>query len=306
MKEFFENLKQKRLEKRISLEDIQRRSRLSLEYLRAIEEGRMEKLPPGYERIYLRRYAQEIGLDVEEVLRDFDLMTGRFKQPEPLKPPPQAPKAPRRKAPHPSIPKELPPKTRSYIEGLNLDRIHKIFWISLALATLVGAGYFTYQQYIFEKYNQNIEIKEIPITELFDTSRTDAESDTTGQSLKDSVISATAGGEPMSLELRAIERTWIREVRDDIDTTDYILNPGTRRSIRANRGVQLLLGKANGVEIWLNGRNLGVPGQSNTVALLTINREGITRKVLRPVRDESRSPGNDSTRVNTASPAPLN
>lgn len=306
MKEFFENLKQKRLEKRISLEDIQRKSRLSLEYLRAIEEGRIEKLPPGYERIYLRRYAQEIGLDVEEVLRDFDLMSGRFKQPEPLKTLPEEPKISRRKVPRPSIPRELPPKTRSYIERLNLDRIHKIFWISLALATLVGAGYFTYQQYVFEKYNQNMEVREIPITELVDTTRNMAATDTTAQTLPDSANPAAPAGEPLALELRALVRTWIREVRDETDTTDYILQPGIRHSLRAARGVELLLGKADGVEIWLNGRNLGVPGQSNTIALLTITREGITRKELRPAKIENRSPGSDSTRLNISTPGPLN
>lgn len=306
MKEFFENLKQKRLEKKISLEDIQRRSRLSLEYLRAIEEGRMEKLPRGYERIYLRRYAQEIGLDVDEVLRDYDLMSGHFKQPEPLKKAPEEPKTPLRKIPRPSIPRELPPKTRSYIERLNLDRIHKIFWISLALATLGGAGYFTYQQYVFEKYNQNMEVREIPITELLDTTRSKTETDTTQPPLPNAATPVAPAGQLLTLELRALTRTWIREVRDETDTTDYILQPGIRHSLQAARGVELLLGKADGVEIWLNGRNLGVPGQPNTIALLTITGQGIIRKELRPAKIENRPPASDSTRVNISAPGPQN
>ena len=47
MKEFFENLKQKREEKGITLEDIHQKSRLSLVYLNAIETGEMDKLPSG-------------------------------------------------------------------------------------------------------------------------------------------------------------------------------------------------------------------------------------------------------------------
>lgn len=82
VKEFYENLKKKREEKGISLDEIHRKSRLSLEYLRAIEAGQIDKLPEGYERIYLKRYAKEIGLDEEEVLRDFDLLTGRIAVPE--------------------------------------------------------------------------------------------------------------------------------------------------------------------------------------------------------------------------------
>jgi cytoskeletal protein RodZ len=68
VKEFYENLKKKRKEKGISLEDIHQKSRLSLDYLNAIEAGQIEKLPVGYERIYLKRYAKEVGLDEEEVL----------------------------------------------------------------------------------------------------------------------------------------------------------------------------------------------------------------------------------------------
>lgn len=52
----------------VSLEQIAEATKISVGYLRAIEEGRFERLPGGiYDLNYLRQYARAIGLE-EEVL----------------------------------------------------------------------------------------------------------------------------------------------------------------------------------------------------------------------------------------------
>jgi len=304
VKEFYENLKKKREEKGLSLDEIHRKSRLSLEYLRAIESGKIDKLPEGYERIYLKRYAKEIGLDEEEVLRDFDLLTGRIAMPE-QPPQPRETKEPQ-KAPKikhleeddipepPSPPVSVKSKPRR-MDSLNLDRLHKVFWVGLAVVVFGVAAYFTYQQYMFQKENQDLKIKEITISELMNEPG-EGTAPSTPQSLNDSAQSVVALTPQFIIELRALERIWIREIVDSRDTSDYILTAGLKRSAEAAQQVQLILGRADGVEIWLNGSNLGVMGGKDQIAYVVVNSDGIAQKRLRTVKKESSGEtGSDTT-----------
>ena len=76
MKEFFENLKETRIKKKIDLEDISRRTRLLLQKLKDIEAGNLHNLAKGYDRIFFKRYLKEIGEDKKEVWDDFNLFFG--------------------------------------------------------------------------------------------------------------------------------------------------------------------------------------------------------------------------------------
>jgi cytoskeletal protein RodZ len=58
----------------VSLRQIADETRISIYYLRAIESGAIDKLPPGvYSRSYVRQYARAIDYDEMELLRHFDL-----------------------------------------------------------------------------------------------------------------------------------------------------------------------------------------------------------------------------------------
>ncbi len=297
MKEFYENLKAKRQEKGISLEDIYERTRIPRHYLQAIEAGEMDKLPRGYERIYLRRYSREIGLDPDEVIHDYDLLTGRL-TPSPEEtaslspgenPPPISETSPTRSSPTGNM--------RRVVERLNLDRIHKVFWITLAVLTISVAGYMTYQQYIFEEKSRKIEVKEISISELIEDLQ--AQDSLLTPQLSDNTVLRSEQRPQFTVELRALERTWVREIRDQKDTTEYILPVGLKRSIEAVDQVKFVLGRADGVEIWLNGKNLGTMGEADQVVLsLVLNRDGIVDKRLKKV---TRPP---TTRSDTASASP--
>lgn len=312
MKEFYENLKKKREEKGIPLDEIHRKSRLSMEYLRAIEAGQIDKLPEGYERIYLKRYAKEIGLDEEEVLRDFDLLTGRIvvpeqpAQPRETKEPKKAPKPQEPEdqddIPEPSSPISAKSKSRP-MDNLNLDRLHKVFWVGLAVVVFAVVAYFTYQQYVFQKENQDLKIKEITISELMNNPQQPGEgtAPAAAQSLNDSVQTVSALSPQFIMELRALERIWIREIVDSRDTSDYILIAGLKRSAEAAQQVQLILGRADGVEIWLNGNNLGIMGKENQIAYVVVNGEGIAQKRLRTVKKEPSGETNSDTTNTTDS-----
>lgn len=67
-KEYWESLKKIRLQKKIPLEDLQRKTKINIRYFEAIEKGDFSAIPEAYGRLFLKTYAQELGLDFEEIL----------------------------------------------------------------------------------------------------------------------------------------------------------------------------------------------------------------------------------------------
>src|SRR3989344_5756560 len=70
---FCMRLKEARVRRGISLEDMSRRTRVNVQYLKALEECRLHELPGGavYTRQYIRLYAQAVGIDERTIVKSF-------------------------------------------------------------------------------------------------------------------------------------------------------------------------------------------------------------------------------------------
>jgi cytoskeletal protein RodZ len=277
MKEFFENLKSIRVQKGLTLEEIAKKSRLDLKYLKMIENGELDNLPKGYDRIFFKRYLKEIEEDKDEVWRDFNLFFGAgplqknvpyssditreiYEEPETS----TESKNPKMED-NPSLYQKISMK-------INLDKLNLYFWISLTVIILSIVGYFAYKQYLFVK-NIPPQIKEISVSEYISEMQKQ-DSLRTPQISENSQLLATAESNVM-VELRTLERTWVREIRDEKDTTEYILTQGINRQISANTSVKFMFGRADGVNVWLNGDSLGIIGS------LLLTTDGIVEKRLK-------------------------
>jgi cytoskeletal protein RodZ len=69
---FFQQLKQAREAKGISLAQISDITRIAENYLDAIEEGNISILPQAYVRAFIREYASVVGLDPDKTMRLYD------------------------------------------------------------------------------------------------------------------------------------------------------------------------------------------------------------------------------------------
>jgi transcriptional regulator with XRE-family HTH domain len=302
MKEFFVNLKQIRESKNISLNEISTRSRLPLKYLQDIENGSFENLPKGYDRIFFKRYLKEIGEDKDEVWRDFNLFFGTGPLEEDLPYSTDISKTERVSSEKKEVlgsndEKEERP---SYLQRLtlhwNLDKLHKYFWIFITIAILSVIGYFAYQQYMFVK-NSPLVVKEVSVSDYISEMQKQ-DSILTPQITRNTEISGGLSGN-VKVALYSKERTWVREIIDERDTTDYILIPGLTRTIEGESAIQLMLGRADGVNIWLNDDSLGVMGKADEVVLsLLLTNQGIIEKRLKKVVPKKPSTS-DSIEVST-------
>ena len=81
MAQFYKELKELRVSKEISLEDLQSKTKINIRYLEAIESGNFEVLPTPYLRLFIRAYALEIGGDAERALEQLDSFIGTTNKP---------------------------------------------------------------------------------------------------------------------------------------------------------------------------------------------------------------------------------
>lgn len=73
MNEFFTELKEKRQSQNIELEEIHSRTKINIEYLKALEAGQFDVLPLPYVRLFLRAYVTELGGDPDEALHQLEI-----------------------------------------------------------------------------------------------------------------------------------------------------------------------------------------------------------------------------------------
>jgi len=71
MSDLHKKLKSLRRERKIDLEAIEKRTKIDLKYLKAIENGKFEILPSTYIRLFLKAYCVEIGADPVDALHQF-------------------------------------------------------------------------------------------------------------------------------------------------------------------------------------------------------------------------------------------
>jgi cytoskeletal protein RodZ len=82
-----QQLRRAREERGESLEDIHKKSSISLEVLRGLETDRFDIVEPVYTRMVLAEYADRLGMDAESILRQFDRSIApilKVSQPPPL------------------------------------------------------------------------------------------------------------------------------------------------------------------------------------------------------------------------------
>ncbi len=79
MSDLHKKLKALRREQKIDLTAIEKRTKINLEYLKAIENGKFEVLPSTYIRLFLKAYCVEIGADPVDALRQINILLGAEK-----------------------------------------------------------------------------------------------------------------------------------------------------------------------------------------------------------------------------------
>ncbi|MBD3274812.1 MAG: DUF4115 domain-containing protein [Candidatus Marinimicrobia bacterium] len=293
MSSFYQEYKEKREELGISLEEISDRTKITLHFLRAIEDGNFDILPETYVRLFLRSYAREIKVDPDEAVKNFEAFVGKTIEASPEDEAPAAPEKPKKeeaKPAQPSGPTRISAPAKPTINWKRSVLLIVLFgFILWAIKSYVGSD--ARQQPVNQPVNVEMPAEPDTVAATSDTTSASisdervAESELIGETQQ--AVPSPEEDNPITLEFDAVGRTWVRIVRDTLSPEEYIFLPQDTRTFEATERILLRVGNSAGAQITVNGEEIGRLGDTNTITDLEINRNGIvTQENFAPPEDE--------------------
>lgn len=236
----YEELKKKRLELGKTLEEIAEQTRIKKTYLQLIEEGKFDELPlEVYTKAYIKTYAQFLGIDPSIILKDYE---------EYLK----AKKQPVQKIEPESVKK---PSVSFFIKLPKWSITAGIIFAVVVLITLILK---------FEKRQYSIPPPP-PVTQQAKSENIKVE-----EQMQKSEPKQEVAINQQNLKIEAIDKVWMRITIDDKEKREFLLNPGQKIELKANKSFKLHIGNAGGVRVLFNEKDLGKLGETGQVVYLNL------------------------------------
>jgi cytoskeleton protein RodZ len=275
---FGERLKRTRENKKMTLDDVSRATKIATRMLSALEEGKFEQLPGGvFNKGFIRAYALHLGLDQDQALRDYNAAVGTVSAD--LKPEDAELRAIAER-------REKERQNRPGSDGLPWGMI-AAFLLVLALGLSVW-GFYTR-----ERVSPSLSDSEAsrtparpshPLAESVVRSASTPPSPTEVASTQ--VVSETApdtlttsdstSSAPILLVVNAQEDSWLAVTADGQPVFKNTLSAGQQQSISAQKEIVLRSGNIGGLEITFNGKKLPSQGADAEVKTLTFTPAGMS------------------------------
>ncbi len=296
MSKFYEEYREHREQQSITLEEISERTKINIQFLKAIEDGNFEILPETYSRLFLRAYANEIGIDPDKAIENYNLMHGK---PVDEKPKPEAPS---------NIIQEETTSTTPSSQRLDLHPRKSFNWkqslivvlvfafILWAVKSYVGSNNETEPQNAPTKneqvvpadtLNQQQDSVKTPANKTApqeksqrqpqnqDTKKT---SSGTASNTKATPTGSTLMDSSFTLQLNATQRTWVRVQRDTFPSNEFTFYGNDSKTWHADKDIRMMIGNAAGAQLQVGNKrytNLGAPNQ---VVSVRVTRNGIVEQ----------------------------
>ena len=274
------HLKRERESRNIPLKEVAKRIRVREQILRALEEDQYDLLPPHpYLKGFLFNYAKVVGLDPHEVILRYESAvrvkpTSPQEVPSEKKPQKEAEKIPEKKA-------VLSPRQFWIIGGV------AVVSVILSLLFLLPRS-----KPPVEPVSPIPEVSIKPEAKIKLPPSVPPQASVTTHVPETRPLETPSGSEPtavpevapfpetkpLSLQLKAVEETWVRIQVDDQPAREMSFKPGDVTSHQAMTRIYLMIGNAGGLDVTLNGRGIEKFGKSGEVVTSTITLQGVETK----------------------------
>ena len=237
-------LRQAREARGISLRDIAATTKISMSALKAIEENNLTQLPGGlFRRAYLKAFATEVGLNGDEIVREFR------EQFEPEPPPPAEADVDERRS-----------------------RLLLSLSVSTTAAALVLSGVFVLRSLEFHQIQQGLRDQNTPVA---DTSEALAASGAPHEAsdIVTNVALTEPTASPLQVEIRLIRECWVSASADGQRVLHRLMQAGERAQINASEAIDLRIGDAGALEYSINGRAGRRLGRDGEVVTLQVTHD---------------------------------
>lgn len=237
-------LKKARLEKKLRLQDVYKQIKISIAYLKALENDTTDSLPsPEYARIFLRGYTSFLGLDTEKLLMQYDEDSKSF---------------------------------QSYKEKNTDGKTKK----KLLLFSIIGLALILFITIISTVRHFVNTVNDITLEEKLNHSDLDiADSQLITDDahiINQSVLDEYVESELLELKFITIDKTWIRIFADGKKLFGGTLHKGDEKVWYAKEKFHFRIGNAGGVVIELNGKKMPILGKKGEVIRkVVVTKDGI-------------------------------
>jgi cytoskeleton protein RodZ len=243
----------------LSLEDVARRTKISVRVLRAIEDNAFDAVPGGiFTRGYLRAYAREVGLDpaatVEQFLARFDTVG--------------SPVEPSSRSRTEDDPGDDPPVVTGYAAYESGSEAGKA--IAIAVASL---GFLAYLS-----VGGPPDHVETPIDEgVVAIAAAPATATAPAVMLaSDPAQPVATAGEILDLEMRATGPCWVEATADGSRRVYRLMQAGDRETFAVQDTLVLRVGNPGAFAFSVNGRPAHLPGRPGQPIAIRIGLENFT------------------------------
>lgn len=251
-----ETLKNAREKRSLTIDQVQKQTRIYSTVLMALEEGRCDEiLTTTYVKSFLAKYANYLGLDSKEMLKEYSSIHHD----------------------EPATEKIMEKKKVEMRGSENLSKVIYVVSFSLLLIAFLSLIVFlarsitpNLKKSLKPKTARAKSVSAVPVKIKAATMpKVPAQSATARVS-----IPKTA---PFKLDLKVRQRVLVEIKKDGVLLFKRSLPKGTVESFTANDKIELYVAKAEAIELVLNGKSLGSPGKG-VIRNLEVTNRGIKSK----------------------------
>lgn len=281
---FAEQLRKARQKKGVSLQQIAAKTRIDIKFLEAIDNGNFGFLPDLYVKAFIRQYAKAVDLDENETIKKYeDVLAGKYIEDDEPKSLLEQKIEIRTKEPELPSEKQTPVFDSSpAVEKPDVkpDDLNKRLRLLVYAAGAIFVGVIIY--FALSNRSSTIIVEEVPYEKILEETKNRYE---VKEEEKDS-LSVQVSVDSISLQFintDSVDSAWVMVIHDDSFKEDFLLYPGSSKSVRARENLKFTLGNSGVILMKLDNKQLDFEGRKGSVRHYEVTRKGIQRLNSPPI-----------------------
>ncbi len=275
---FSEELRKKREEAGLTIQQISSKTRIDKKYIEFIEQGNFTFLPEIYVRSFIREYASLLDLDPEETIKKYQLA----KEGKPISDLDEkdlSETAEEKKHHHEPGKVEAKSFIDENVSGQPAIQILKKNGNLIIIGSVVIGLLIIFIIYYLVSSKDEIVIEETPFSEIV------AENSQRFEELSNGAEDFTSPpDDSLSLQISSKDTTWVYLIIDNKIVNEFILYPNSKTVVKAKSNFEGTIGNSGSTVLKLNDKNLDFLGRNNLPRHFRLNKSvGLEYLSTRPL-----------------------